>query len=149
MKYETLNEVILALILWITSNTEYIKPEKEISVEFIQQEELSKIACGKPCEIMAYTPKSEKYKIYLINTMDPQNNVCDQGILMHEIIHVLQEQNDFANDYDEQTKKHLREMNALVNHNIFLSQFGKKILYSNGFAAKFKTDGNKKDNLYC
>ena len=32
---------------------------------------------------------------------------------------------------------------------IFLSQFGKKILYSNGFAAKFKTDGNKKDNLYC
>ena len=36
---------------------------------------------------------------------------------------------------DLKTKKHLREMNALVNHNIYLSQFGKKILYSNGFAA--------------
>ena len=30
-------------------------------------------------------------------------------------------------------------MDALVNHNVYLSQFGKKILYSNGFAAKFKT----------
>ena len=45
------------------------------------------------------------------------------------------------------TKKHLREMDALVNHNIYLSQFGKKILYSNGFAAKFKSQS--KNNLYC
>jgi hypothetical protein len=50
-------------------------------------------------------------------------------------------------DYDDRTKKHLREMNALVNHNIYLSQYGKKILYSNGFAAKFKTES--KNNLYC
>ena len=48
---------------------------------------------------------------------------------------------------DERTRKHLREMEALVNHNIYLSQFGKKILYSNGFAAKFKTQ--TKNNLYC
>ena len=149
MKYETLNEVIVALILWITSNTEYTKPEKNINIEFIEQEKLSEVACGKPCEIIAYTPKNERYKIYLINTMKPQSNVCDQGVLLHEIIHVIQEQENFADDYDEQTKKHLREMNALVNHNIFLSQFGKKILYSNGFAAKFKTNGNEKDSLYC
>ena len=51
------------------------------------------------------------------------------------------------NWYDERTKKHLREMDALVNHNIYLSRYGKKILYSNGFAAKFKT--NEKNNLYC
>ena len=53
----------------------------------------------------------------------------------------------FYMDYDDRTKKHLREMNALVNHNIYLSQYGKKILYSNGFAAKFKTES--KNNLYC
>ena len=66
---------------------------------------------------------------------------------MHEIIHVLQEEQDVFSDYESRTKKHMREMDALVNHNIFLSQYGKKILYSNGFAAKFKT--NTKNNLYC
>ena len=40
-------------------------------------------------------------------------------------------------------------MNALVNHNIFLSHYGKKILYSNGFAAKFKKNKNTTNDLYC
>jgi hypothetical protein len=66
---------------------------------------------------------------------------------LHELIHVLQEDQNIFVDYDERTKKHLREMDALVNHNIYLSRFGKKILYSNGFAAKFKT--NKENTLYC
>ncbi len=149
MKFESLNELILSLILWITSHTNYPEPQKQININYIELELLQDMACGRPCEIMAYTPKNEKYKIYLIKTMDPLNDVCHQGILLHEIIHVLQEENSFAADYDEQTKKHLREMDALVRQNIFLSQYGKKILYSNGFAAKFKTDPNNKNQLYC
>ena len=148
MKFETLNEVILALILWITTNTNYPKPQDKIDVEFISQESLSKLACGRFCEIMAFTPENEKSKIYLITDLNPLEDVCHQGILLHEIIHVIQQENNFASKYDTQTKRHLREMNALVNHNIFLSQYGKKILYSNGFAAKFKKEKRPGD-LYC
>lgn len=149
MKFETLNEVIISLILWITTHTNYPEPKSNIDVEFIDQKELEIIACGRPCEIMAYTPNSGKSKIYLVKELDPLKDVCHQAILMHEIIHVIQEENEFASEFDERTKKHMREMNALVNHNIFLSQYGKKILYSNGFAAKFKTDTNNKNSLYC
>ena len=92
-------------------------------------------------------PYKPKYKIFLSNKLDPLNDVCHRAVLMHEIIHVLQEEQGMFSDYDLRTKKHMREMDALVNHNIFLSQYGKKILYSNGFAAKFKT--NTKNNLYC
>ena len=81
------------------------------------------------------------------NKLNPNENICDRGILLHEIIHVLQEEQKKFSENDERTRKHLREMEALVNHNIYLSQFGKKILYSNGFAAKFKTQ--TKNNLYC
>ena len=147
MKFETLNEVIISLILWISTHTSHPKPQNDIKVEFIDQKKLQQIACKKPCEIMAYTPKSQTEKIYLINGLEPLTDVCHQAILMHEIIHIIQEENGYADEFDEKTKKHMREMNALVNHNIFLSQYGKKILYSNGFAAKFKT--NDKNNLYC
>tara|TARA_B100000287_G_C20138921_1_gene585379 strand:+ start:99 stop:545 length:447 start_codon:yes stop_codon:yes gene_type:complete len=146
-KFGNINELILALLLWITSNSNYTIPQKDINVEFIQQTELSKLACGRDCEILAYTPLEPKYKIYLSDKLDPNNNVCDRGILLHEIIHVLQEEQKRFSDYDDKTRKHMREMDALVNHNIYLSQFGKKILYSNGFAAKFKTQS--KNNLYC
>ena len=147
-KFETLNELILALMLWITSNTNYIEPKQVPQVEFIEQEKLSEIACkNRSCEIMAYTQLTPKYKIYLSNELKPMTDVCHRAILMHEIIHVIQEDQNIFLEYDERTKKHLREMDALVNHNIFLSRYGKKILYSNGFAAKFKT--KEKNTLYC
>jgi hypothetical protein len=146
-KFENINELIVALLLWITSHTEYKNPIKYPSIEFVEQKELSELACKMDCEILAYTPIEPKYKIFLSNTLDPLNDVCHRAILMHEIIHVLQEEQGVFSDYELRTKKHMREMDALVNHNIFLSQYGKKILYSNGFAAKFKT--NTKNNLYC
>ena len=146
-KFENLNDLIIALLLWITSNTDYINPKQLPQVKFLQQNELSKLACKSDCEILAYTPVEPKYTVYLSKKLKPLTDVCHRGILLHEIIHVLQDDQGSFVDYDERTKKHLREMNALVNHNIYLSQYGKKILYSNGFAAKFKT--KSKNNLYC
>ena len=146
-KFENINELIVALLFWITSHTDYNNPIKYPAIEFIEQKKLSQLACKTDCEILAYTPLEPKYKIFLSNKLDPLNDICHRGILLHEIIHVLQEEQGVFSDYDLRTKKHMREMDALVNHNIFLSQYGKKILYSNGFAAKFKT--NTKNNLYC
>ena len=146
-KFENINELIVALLFWITSHTDYKNPIKHPAIEFIEQKELSQLACKTDCEILAYTPLEPKYKIFLSNKLDPLNDICHRGILMHEIIHVLQEEQEVFSDYELRTKKHMREMDALVNHNIFLSQYGKKILYSNGFAAKFKT--NTTNNLYC
>ena len=88
-----------------------------------------------------------KYTIFLADTLSPMDDICHRGILLHELIHILQEDQEIFVNYEDRTKKHLREMDALVNHNVFLSQFGKKILYSNGFAAKFKSEA--KQNLYC
>ena len=146
-KYESLRELILALLLWITSNTDYKDPEQFPQIKFLGQSELSQIACGRECEILAYTPTTPKYTIFLSDKLKPMTNVCDRGILLHELIHVLQDDQEFFVEYEIKTKKHLREMDALVKHNIFLSQYGKKILYSNGFAAKFKTQ--EKNTLYC
>ena len=96
---------------------------------------------------MAYTPTDPKNKIFLVDTLKPLQNVCDRGILLHELIHVFQNHAEKFNQYEERTKKHMREMQALVNHNRYLSEYGKKILYSNGFAGKFKS--NTSDNVYC
>ena len=42
-KFETFNELILALMLWITSNTNYIEPKQVPEVEFIEQENFQKL----------------------------------------------------------------------------------------------------------
>ena len=53
-------------------------------------------------------------------------DVCHRAILIRNYYIIQEDQNVFL-EYDERTKKHLREMDALVNHNIFLSRYGKKI----------------------
>ena len=146
-KFESLNQLIVTLLLWITTHTGYKDPKIFPKIHFIEQKELSQMACGRDCEILALTPNEPKYTIYLSKELSPMDDVCHRGILLHELIHILQEDQNYFIDYEDKTKKHLREMDALVNHNVYLSQFGKKILYSNGFAAKFKTE--EKNNLYC
>ena len=146
-KFSTINELIVALLLWITTHTDYKEPKTLPKIQFMEQKELAKLACRKECEILAYTPEFPKRIIYLSDGLSPIEDICDRGILLHELIHILQNDEKKFAEYDKKTRKHLKEMDALVTHNIFLSHHGKKILYSNGFAAKFKTES--KNNLYC
>ena len=73
--------------------------------------------------------------------------MCVIEVLLHELIHIYQNNENAYADYEEKTRKHMMEMEALVLQNRYLSTFGKKILYSRGFAGKFKNRG--KDDLYC
>ena len=69
-KFENLNELIIALLLWITSNTDYINPKQLPEVGFLEQNELSQLACKNDCEILAYTPVEPKYTVYLSNKVN-------------------------------------------------------------------------------
>ena len=105
-KFDNFNELILALLLWITSNTDYVNPKQLPDVKFIEQEQLSKLACKRDCEILAYTPENPEYTIYLSKELKPMQDVCHRGILLHEIIHVIQNDQNIFTDYDQRTKKH-------------------------------------------
>ena len=55
-KFETFNELILALLLWITTHTDYKEPKIFPKIQFIEQKALAEMACGRECEILALTP---------------------------------------------------------------------------------------------
>ena len=52
---------------------------------------------------MAYTPNVPKYKIYLAKNLDPMTDVCHR-VLLHELIHVSQEDQNIFVDYDGKKK---------------------------------------------
>ena len=45
-KFENFNELILALMLWITSNTNYINLNKHQILSLLNKVNLSELACG-------------------------------------------------------------------------------------------------------
>ena len=112
-KFETFNELILALLLWITTHTDYKEPKIFPKIQFIEQKALAEMACGRECEILALTPDNPKYTIFLADTLSPMDDICHRGILLHELIHILQEDQEIFVNYEDRTKKHLREMDDL------------------------------------
>ena len=79
--------IISSLLNWIELNTHYDTKNFKTKIVEVSKKEIQKIACGGKCPIIAfYKPEEAIY----ISKMNFEKNYCNQSILLHEMIHVLQ-----------------------------------------------------------
>ena len=81
-----LTNIISFLLEWITVNTHYDASIFNFEVIELSKSELQALACGGKCPIIAFFKPEVGI---LISELDFEN-VCNQSILLHEIIHALQ-----------------------------------------------------------
>jgi hypothetical protein len=79
-------ELLNFILEWITLQTEYDSKLFDYDIILLTSEELQKKACGGKCPIVAFFDFNEGV---LISRLD-FDNLCNQSILLHEIIHALQ-----------------------------------------------------------
>ena len=81
---------------------------------------MSQKACfsSDNCKVKAYYVKSDG--IYFINDMEPEENICDQSIILHEMVHHYQKNSKRSFDLDERTLWTLQERQAIYYQNLFL-----------------------------
>ena len=94
-------KLITLLTAFILNNTEF--EEKLSPPEFItlSKEKMSDKACfsSKNCKVKAYYVKEGK--IFYIDSMRPESNVCDKSIILHELVHHYQKNSGKKIDLDE------------------------------------------------
>ena len=79
--------IISSLLNWIELNTSYNTKNFKTKIVEVSKKEIQNIACGGKCPIIAfYKPEEAIY----ISKMNFEKNYCNQSILLHEMIHVLQ-----------------------------------------------------------
>lgn len=79
--------IISSLLNWIELNTRYNTKNFKTKIVEVSKKEIQRIACGGKCPIIAfYKPEEAIY----ISKMNFEKNYCNQSILLHEMIHVLQ-----------------------------------------------------------
>ncbi len=79
--------IIFSLLNWIELNTRYNTKNFKTKIVEVSKKEIQRIACGGKCPIIAfYKPEEAIY----ISKMNFEKNYCNQSILLHEMIHVLQ-----------------------------------------------------------
>ncbi len=105
---------------WIISNTEFSEKVNPPDFFSLSKNEMSDKACysSDNCRVKAYYVKKEG--IFFRDNLDPENNICDQSIILHEMIHHYQKNANRSFDLDEKTLWTLQERQALYYQNLFL-----------------------------
>ena len=81
---------------------------------------MSDKACfsSENCRVKAYYVKESG--IFYIDSLKPEENICDRSIILHELVHHYQKNDDRVIDLDEHTLWTLQERQAIYYQNLFL-----------------------------
>lgn len=90
-----LAEIVAELLLFAQVITGYAPAEQPPEIIFLEQAELQQQACNNPCEVFGWYPYGDK--IYLDKRLDPIGNLKARGVLLHELVHYLQQRNGAFN----------------------------------------------------
>ncbi len=112
--------LLLFLSTWIIENTEFNEKIESPNLFKLSKKEMADKACfsSDNCKVKAYYVKDSG--IFYIDQLEPENDVCDRSIILHELIHHYQKNNNRAFDLDEKTLWTLQERQAIYYQNLFL-----------------------------
>lgn len=87
-----LGEIVADLLIFAQSVTGYAPPPTPPEIVFLSHIELERRGCDRPCEIYGWYPFGST--IYLDNRLDPVSDLAARAILLHELVHYLQQSAD-------------------------------------------------------
>ena len=115
---EELNALAKSLLYDIEHVSRYWQSKQLPPISMVSQEEINQVVCKKPCAVRAaYMPDRG---VLLAETLDPINVALDRSILVHELVHYLQEINHRYSDLTPCKRWFQREQEAYAVQNQYL-----------------------------
>ena len=113
-----LNALAKTLLLEIEHLSRYWSSKQLPPIAIVSQDEINRIVCKKPCAVRAaYMPERG---VLLADTLDPINEALDRSILVHELVHFLQEINNRYSELSPCKRWFQREHEAYAVQNQYL-----------------------------
>lgn len=91
LEHHGLGDLIAELLVATQSISGYPMPAEPPAVEFLAPETLQERVCGKPCAVLGWYEHGSS--VFLDESLYPLTDVRSQAILVHELVHYLQEDN--------------------------------------------------------
>ena len=113
-----LNALAKQLLSEIEHLSRYWASKKLPAISMVSQDEINLVVCKKPCAVRAaYLPDRG---VMLADTLDPINVPLDRSILVHELVHYLQEINKRYSELTPCKRWFQREHEAYAVQNQYL-----------------------------
>jgi hypothetical protein len=134
MEATALKALIASLLAWMNIHAGYQLPAQHPEIISVPHTVLEQMACTGPCPIMGLYP--DDGVVYLDEDLSLETNACAQSVLLHELVHYVQDVNDRFVDKDPILRWQIRELEARNIQNLFLSQHGRRFLFERNIALR-------------
>lgn len=83
--------LVVKLLLAAQALSGYAAPTAAPTVEFVAHRDLERRACDRPCAVFGWFPPG--HTVYLDDHLDPLHDLHARAVLLHELVHYLQQEN--------------------------------------------------------
>jgi hypothetical protein len=128
-------ELVPALLSAINQLSKYPRPAAAPEIFRVPHERLEELACTRKCGVLATYQPGEG--IFLNERLKPETNLFDRSVLLHELVHYVQELNHERGDSRPCERWYYREIEAYAIQKSFLMMVGSS--YRVGFHANKAT----------
>jgi len=115
-------ELVPSLLSAIDELSKYPRPTAVPEILRVPQERLQELACTSQCRVLATYQPGEG--IFLDERLKPETNLFDRSVLLHELVHYVQEVNHERGDAKPCERWYYRELEAYAIQKAFLSLVG-------------------------
>lgn len=85
------DELVPLIFSTLQRLTRYPLPDQYPTVTYLPSDELSKLACDSTCTVLGHYHGG--LTVYLDDKLKPETNLFDRSVLLHEMVHYLQQLN--------------------------------------------------------
>ena len=115
-------ELVPALLSAIDQLSKYPRPAAVPEIFRVPHERLQELACTSQCRVLATYQPGEG--IFLNERLKPETNLFDRSVLLHELVHYVQELNHERGDAKPCERWYYREIEAYAIQKSFLMLVG-------------------------
>ena len=124
---DTMPDLVDSLLNTISGMSDYAKPSTTPLVTKVSRGEIERTICSGPCPVKAWHMPGEG--IFMDDRLTPEIDLVHRSILLHELVHYLQEINGAGASMDECDRWLYREREAYRLQNQYLGLVGNSTSY--------------------
>ncbi|HTS52355.1 MAG TPA: hypothetical protein VMH26_03695 [Burkholderiales bacterium] len=125
---DSMPELVDSLLDTITKLSNYRKPNTTPRVTKVSRSEIERTLCGRPCPVKAWHVPGEG--IFIDDSLAPETDLIHRSILLHELVHFLQDINAEGAALGECDRWLHREREAYTLQNQYLALVGNSRSYN-------------------
>jgi len=124
---DSMPQLVDSLLNTINAMSDYAKPSSTPPVTKVSRAEIERTICNGPCPVKAWHMPGEG--IFMDDRLSPETDLVHRSILLHELVHYLQEINGEGASMDECDRWLYREREAYRLQNQYLGLIGNSTSY--------------------